>query len=141
MRIKLHTLLILAGWALMMPGCIAHHHHSGGHETAGVEPGHSGGPPPHAPAHGHRRKHGHPSEAEVAIEFDSALGVYVVIEHPDCYWDGKRYLRWTGYRWEASVDFDGRWTVVASNSDVPPGLRKKHAHAKKHKHRPAKHGY
>ena len=143
MRFKIHAVAGLACCAMMTPACVVYHEHSGGHETTQASKPRPGGPPAHAPAHGHRRKHAHPSGSDLAIVFDSGLGVYVVIEHPDHYWDGERYIRWTGERWEATVDFEGRWAVVASTSDVPPGLRKKHArrHGKKHKHRPAKHGY
>ncbi len=143
MRLKLHGFAVLTCLAMLTPGCVVHHHHSGEHGSSQVSRSGSVGPPPHAPAHGHRRKHGHNSGSEVAIEFDSGLGVYVVIGHRDHYWDGKHYLRWTDERWEASVEFESGWAVVASNSELPPGLRKKHAraHGKKPKQHPAKHGH
>ena len=122
MRLKLHGVAILACLAMMTPGCVVHHYDSGGHGTSQASRSGPGGPPPHAPAHGHRRKHGVHSGSELAIEFDSGLGVYVVLGHRDHYWDGEHYLRWTGESWEASVDFEGRWAVVASSSDVPLGF-------------------
>jgi hypothetical protein len=143
MRMRLHGLAVLACWLMATPGCVVHHNHSRASETVGVDESRHGGPPPHAPAHGHRRKHGHHAGSELVLEFDRDLGVHVVIGHRDHYWDGGRYLRWTGERWEASVAFEGGWVVIASGADVPPALRNKHGRArgKKHGHHPAKHGF
>lgn len=79
-----------------------------------------GGPPPHAPAHGHRKKHG-----AVDLAFDSGIGVYVVVGHPHYYWDGRVYLRWSGARWESCDRLDGVW-VVEGPDRLPPGLAKKY---------------
>ena len=91
------------------------------------------GPPPHAPAHGHRRKH-HDSGGGSELVFDSELGVYVVVDIPNhYYWDGY-YLRIEDGGWYASTNLKGGWKPHASHS-LPPGLRKKrakHGNAKKH---------
>jgi hypothetical protein len=90
-------------------------------------PGHGHGPPPHAPAHGYRAKHG-PGDS-VQLVFDSRLGVYVVVDLPDHYfWDGF-YLRVEDGRWYASVSLDGGWEPRSVKS-LPPGLRKKVARGK-----------
>jgi len=88
------------------------------------------GPPPHAPAHGYRHKQEY-AGGEVELEFDSGLGVYVVVGVPDrYYWDGY-YLRIDGDQWYASVDLDGGWEP-RSEVAVPTGLRtKSHRNAKK----------
>jgi hypothetical protein len=71
--------------------------------------------------------------------FDSRIGVYIVVGHPNHYYDGKRYYRLSGQSWQVSVRLDGAWVTIASQ-EVPARLRGK---PKKHKgHRvPAKHGY
>lgn len=86
---------------------------------------HGHGPPPHAPAHGYRRKH-HAPEGDVELAFDSELGVYVVIGLPSHYfWDGL-YLRVEDGRWYTSARLDGGWEAC-SRSSLPPGLAKKTA--------------
>jgi hypothetical protein len=119
------------------PGVV---HGSGGH-----------GPPPHAPAHGHREKHHGPS-GDVELTFDSGLGVYVVVDLPNhYYWDGT-YLRIEDGRWYASAELGGDWSP-RSESALPPGLRKKQAghgppgshpgqgHGRGRGHAPAKGGW
>lgn len=76
------------------------------------------GPPPHAPAHGYRRKTRH----GVEIVYDSGLGVYVVVELPGHYYHDDKYYRKHGGRWEISIDIDGPWTVIAE-AKLPVGLR------------------
>ena len=77
------------------------------------------GPPPHAPAHGHRAKHG-----GVELVYDSGLGVYVVVDFPSHYYCKGSYYRVRGTQWEVSVHIDGPWKS-ASEGALPPGLRAK----------------
>jgi hypothetical protein len=77
------------------------------------------GPPPHAPAHGYRAK----TPQGVEIVFDTALGVYVVVELPAHYWlDDRYYRRDAKSGWTVGVSLDGPWTACA-DADLPPGLR------------------
>ena len=78
------------------------------------------GPPAHAPAHGHRRKH----VAGVELVFDTGLGVYVVVGHPDHYYHEGYFYRLTGSVWEMSLKIDGGWAFT-SGKPLPPGLRAK----------------
>ena len=125
---------------LALPGCFVQHVHRPSHETAHATDGPGQGPPDHAPAHGHRRKHGHHPGPD-GVAYNADLGVYVVIDRPHHYWDGSTYIRWTGGRWEISVELESGWSVAAA-SQVPRGLRGKHKAAKgKHlRQHPAKHG-
>jgi hypothetical protein len=77
------------------------------------------GPPPHAPAHGYRRKF---QQDGVTLELDTGRGVYVVVELEDVFFFEKRYYRCEDARWLASVRPDGGWVVIAIG-DVPAGLR------------------
>ena len=77
------------------------------------------GPPDHAPAHGYRRKH---AQDDVAMVFDSGLGVYVVVDTPDCWWADSRYYRWRDGGWTIGAHISGPWVAVALD-DVPTGLR------------------
>ena len=54
------------------------------------------GPPPHAPAHGYRRKQQqayHHQGGDAKLAFDSDLGVYVVLDLPHHYYFDGVYLR------------------------------------------------
>jgi hypothetical protein len=84
-----------------------------------VQP-HPGGPPPHAPAHGYRRKHGGDN---VVLVYDRRLQVYVVQSHPGCYYSAGQFFRFGANTWEWSVDIGGTWHGVKSDSDLPTGLR------------------
>ena len=77
------------------------------------------GPPPHAPAHGYRRKF---QQDGVTLELDGGRGVYVVVELEDVFFFEKRYYRCAHDGWFASTRPDGGWVVVAIG-DVPAGLR------------------
>ena len=142
------TLLLLCVTIALaaLSGCARHHHHRSRSVPAPVVT-HQKGPPPHAPAHGQRRKQHH-SDDGVELIFDSKLGVYVVVDLPDHYYWNGHYLRIEGGRWSASVDLNGHWEPREAHS-LPPGLRKKaeksHGNAKsrskkekKNKHGPAK---
>ncbi len=76
------------------------------------------GPPPHAPAHGHRRKQVH----DVEVVFDTQLGVYVVVGHPDYYYYDGYFYRLTDGVWQVSLKIDGGWGPKSSKP-LPPGLR------------------
>ena len=128
-----HRLARLAPWiliaALPLPAC--HHHHAGhggpAHPGPEVRVHERGGPPPHAPAHGYRRKHqvehGH-GHAELELVFDSGLGVYVVVGLPGIYFHADHFYRQVDAGWQVSLHHDSGW-VLASQRDVPPGLRGK----------------
>lgn len=79
-----------------------------------------GGPPPHAPAHGYRRRH-----RGAELVYDSGLGVYLVAGHPGIYFHDGYYYRVLDGAWRLSVDLGGPWRPTDFRR-VPPGLRKKH---------------
>jgi hypothetical protein len=137
---------LVAGAALLAAatvGCV--HHHHGEHHGRAPAPApvyaEEKGPPPWAPAHGYRRKHGdHHHHDGVEIRFNSDIGLYVVVGFPGHYFDGSHYFRVSDRGWELSVDLHRGWRY-ADRHQVPPGLRKS-KRGKKHKHGPpAKHGY
>lgn len=86
--------------------------------------GHHGGPPPHAPAHGYRQKHhGH------ELEYDSDLGVYIVIGLASLYFIDGVYYKISNDNWFSSDRPDGGWH--AYNNNVLPGkLYNKHGNKK-----------
>jgi hypothetical protein len=106
----------------------------GRHGTRHVHHDHDGhGPPSHAPAHGHRRKHQHHA-GNVELAFDTDLGVYVVLNLPNhYYWEGT-YLRIESGHWYASADPYAKWRPHRAGS-VPPALRKKYGKSKHRKKR------
>lgn len=76
------------------------------------------GPPPHAPAHGYRHKH----PDGTRLEYDSRLGVYVVLGHTNLYFSDGMYYRPTSVSWEISAKIGSGWKPV-SEKRLPPGLR------------------
>ena len=81
---------------------------------------HKHGPPPHAPAHGYRHKHKH----GVVLEYDTGLGVYVVVELPGTYYHDGLYIRLSSNRkWEVTARLNGPWRI-AVKGEVPPKLKK-----------------
>jgi len=99
---------------------------------------HHPGPPPHAKAYGYRAKHdswkhrarhgrhGYSSRGTgVEIVYDSDLGVYVVLGHPNNYYYDGHYLRVVGGIWQMTAEFDGVW-VTARGSAVPNSLRSRY---------------
>ncbi|MFH1716163.1 MAG: hypothetical protein ABIF19_02330 [Planctomycetota bacterium] len=82
-------------------------------------PGIGHGPPAHARAHGYRRK----QVAGVELVFDSGIGVYVVVGHPNHYYHDGHFYRLSGVQWEISLQPDDGWAFVAEES-LPPGLQK-----------------
>lgn len=79
------------------------------------------GPPPHAPAHGRRRK----LASGVEVVFDSECGVYVVVGFERHFWLDGHYYRFCNGRWEASVSIGSGWKA-AEIEKLPPGLRGKY---------------
>ncbi len=84
------------------------------------------GPPPHAPAHGHRDKH----PTGVELVFDSQLGVYLVVGHPHYYFSSGRYLRIREGVWQVSGHIERGWKRTPTEK-VPKKLRSKHAKRKR----------
>ncbi|MHC4646738.1 MAG: hypothetical protein ACYTBJ_14665 [Planctomycetota bacterium] len=91
-------------------------------------PRHKCGPPPHAPAHGHRHK----NHDDVQLAYDSGRGVYVVVGIDDHYYWNGHYYRLSHSGWQVSVSMGGRWKP-ASEESLPVGLKvkKKAKHASK----------
>jgi len=132
-RVSTVSLICLGAAAVLALGCGPFHSLTIG-KAPSYEPPHQHGghgPPPHAPAHGRRAKHGQghhhgDGAAEAGLVFDAALGVYVVVDVPDHYfWDGV-YLRVENGRWYSSVDLDGGHWEPRSEAKLPPGLAKRH---------------
>jgi hypothetical protein len=93
---------------------------------------HGYGPPPHAPAHGYRHKHhGHD------LEFDSFLGVYVVVGLTSHYFIDGVFYKVTDHGWFSSHDIDKGWKAYKKDK-LPGGLHKKYKYKDKDKHE--KHG-
>lgn len=79
------------------------------------------GPPPHAPAHGHRHKH----RSGVELIYDSGLSVYIVVGLADHYFFDGHYYRFHDSQWQTSTHISkGSWGP-ASRGSLPPGLRGK----------------
>jgi len=78
------------------------------------------GPPPHAPAHGYRHKHG-----KTELRYDEGLAVYVVVGQKDCYYQDGSYFRLSKGSWEMSLSTGGPWKLAPGKS-LPPGLAKKY---------------
>jgi len=83
-------------------------------------PGIGHGPPAHAPAHGYRRNK---QVAGVELVFDSGMGAYVVVGHPDHYYNEGYFYRCVNGQWEISLKPDAGWGFVAVES-LPPGFKK-----------------
>lgn len=66
----------LAGLALFLVACSSVHYRSGGGTEVVVGQTSAGGPPPHAPAHGYRRKHQYRYYRDVYVYHDTRRGVY-----------------------------------------------------------------
>jgi hypothetical protein len=84
------------------------------------------GPPPHAPAHGYRHKHGD----GVVLVYDSDISVYVVSGYKDVYYYNNNFYRMYKNRWQSSRHIDGPWRQ-STEKNVPPGLQQHVAEAKK----------
>ena len=75
------------------------------------------GPPPHAPAHGYRYKHG----GDVELVYDAELQVYLVVGVHGRYYANGNYYRKRGTQWMTSAQLDGPW-ILAKSSKVPGRL-------------------
>jgi len=106
------TLLALLVGSLALASCAV--------APAGSRPHRGYGPPPHAPAYGHRQPH----SPGVELVFDSGLGVYVVVDSPGYFYYDGLFLRLEDNSWQASVTLEGPWESRSVDS-IPPGLRKK----------------
>jgi hypothetical protein len=133
-RLSILVPLALAA-ALPLPAC--EHSNGGGPSVIVQAPAREvavqdrGGPPPHAPAHGYRRKMHVDNGPDLQLVFDSGLGAYVVVGIPDLYFLDGHYFRFASSGWQISVHHDSGW-AVAVQSDVPSGLWKsKSANGKK----------
>lgn len=135
--------LFLGAAALIATGCLHAHHPArpSGHRAEA----HRHGPPPHAPAHGYRHKHGHGTE----LVFDSRVGVYVVGGRSDHYYDSGSWYRHVDGAWQVSIELDGPWRFVSVHrlpgtlayDDHPSGHKHKTKHKKaKHRHHGHPHG-
>ena len=83
-------------------------------------PGRRHGPPPHARAVGHRRKH----VEGVELIFDAGMGVYVVVGWTDYYYYDGTFYRLHDGLWEVSLHPDRAWAPVG-HKPLPPGLAAK----------------
>jgi hypothetical protein len=121
-RTRLSRLAPLAlAAALPLGACVHHHHEHDGAPGARVVVQERGGPPPHAPAHGYRRKQHVQRGPDLELVFDSGLGVYVVVGTPDLYFFGDHYFRLGDAGWQISLQHDSGWTLAAQGQ-VPAGL-------------------
>ncbi len=78
------------------------------------------GPPSHAQAHGYQRKQIDGRE----FVYDSALGVYVMVDMPFHYYCDGHFYRIYGGLWDVSARADGDWAPATIES-LPAGLQKK----------------
>jgi hypothetical protein len=121
---RLVQLLVVCGLVVAFAGCYAGVMAPGPSEPVVVR---QPGPPPHAPAHGYRRKH--PSGPE--LRYDAGLGVYVVVGQTEVYFHDGWFIRVRSGAFEISAALAGPWRPGDASS-IPPGLRAKHPkHAKK----------
>jgi len=120
LRISAASLSLALVLGASLAGCFAYHHPEPQGPSVAPPPAASRGhgPPPHAPAHGYRRKH---APDGVELVYDAGVQVYVVMGREAVYWDGDRYLRWANGAWQASVRIDGVWVGIGSHQ-VPPAL-------------------
>jgi hypothetical protein len=116
---------------LIITSC-ARHHHPLSYSSSNSKK--SYGPPPHAPAHGYRRKHQH----GVELVYNSKLGVYVVVGFPNHYYCKDHYFRLSSENWEISTHIKGPW-IVASVDLLPSGLKLKGKGKAKGKNKVKKH--
>ena len=89
------------------------------------------GPPPHAPAHGHRHRH----SGGVELEFDSGFDIYVVIGETDIYFRDDQFVRIRSGIWEVSANLGGPWDS-RDRDWAPPGRLDQHSHHKAKKNHP-----
>lgn len=125
MKFKILSVVVLICMALMLVSCSSFS--IGTRSERRYEPrserryGRKPGPPPHAPAHGYRRKH-----RGVELVYDSGRGIYVVIDFPNHYYFKGHYYRLGEIQgeiqWEVGVNLEGPWGFI-SYGELPKGLR------------------
>ena len=122
----LSIILFMAYSAILLSACTVVKVHEDGYEH--------NGPPPHAPAHGYRHKH-----KKHDLEYNSDLGIYVVIGLAEHYFiDGIFYKR-TKHGWYSSHDIDKAWKEYKKDN-LPGKLHKKYSDKKEHGKDKGKHG-
>ncbi len=122
-RTKIVLFALLLSLAIAVPGCrsTAVYRKPSSPEVVVKQTG----PPPHAPAHGYRHKHGD----GVELVYNAEIGVYVVVGHDHYYFHKDSFYRLNNESWEVSVEIAGKWSAVPDKK-LPPGLRKKYAYHK-----------
>ncbi len=114
----LSIVLFMLTSAMILSSCAVTEVHEHGHKHKK--------PPPHAPAHGYRHKH-----KKHELEYNSDLGIYVVIGLPNYYFIDGIYYKHTDHGWYSSHDAEKDWKKYTK--DVLPGkLDKKYGHKKGH---------
>jgi hypothetical protein len=73
-------------------------------------------PPPFAPAHGYRHHY-----RDHELQFDTAYGVYLVINSPGLYFYQDHYIRFYNDGWQITSRLQDRWRP-ARQSDIPSRL-------------------
>lgn len=63
-----------------------------------------------------------PRARRIEMVFDRRTGVYLIVRHPGHYFDGDRFYRRLGERWQAAPEIQGPWQHVEPGS-LPQGLR------------------
>lgn len=111
-RRKFMHFMGLSGAVILLSGCTS----AGRIESRPVPKG----PPPHAPAHGYRRK----NRQGLSMMFDSNLGVYVLMDYPMHYFWDDRYYRKGKHGWETTEDINNKWRKIIKH-DIPQGLQNK----------------
>ena len=117
MKFRILSVVILVCMALMLVSCrsfsIGTRSERGSERRYERKPG----PPPHAPAHGYRRKY-----RGAELVYDSSRGIYVVIDFPNHYYFKGHYYRLGEAQWEVGVNLEGPWGFI-SYGELPKGLR------------------
>ena len=104
LRISMILVLLAAGIAVL--GCSRTvYYKSAPPRTTDTVQNDRHGPPPHAPAHGYRHKHGD----GVVLVYDSDLHVYLVSGYKDVYYYKGSYYRWHNGKWQTTRKVNGPW--------------------------------
>jgi hypothetical protein len=112
MRLLISVLIV--SLSLGMAGCVDRASVSYGDNKGD---GYKQGPPPHAPAHGYRAKHGNHD-----LRYDGGLGAYVVLGYDNHFYLDNAYFRYREGNWQISAQLDDGWKHV-DDYRVPVGLR------------------
>jgi hypothetical protein len=82
-------------------------------------------PPPYAPPHGYRHRY-----YDNELQFDTAFGVYLVINNPGLYFYHDHYIRFYNNGWQITNRLQDRWRPARPN-DIPIKLERAKHHDKK----------